>query len=201
MVLGLSCSVECGSGSLTRDRTSVPCIGRQILNHWITNRSSSRHSCPFSKFHPRSEQYSSLSPFFFFNHRDWKQICWFIFLKRECLGLQQLESSVKESGQSWAGLPGYPWVCGAEHPYKPWEGSILPLISFHPTSLWFLPGSELFYVILHPLSLSVSLSHTHTHTPHPTSTLYSLNSLTTFPRYCSFSLFDFAWVFPRLHGV
>ena len=32
---GLSCSVACGS-SLTRDWTCVPCIGRQILNHWTT---------------------------------------------------------------------------------------------------------------------------------------------------------------------
>ena len=107
-MVGLSCSVECGSGSLTRDRTYVPCFGRQILNNWITKGSSSRHSCPFSKFHPRSEQYSSLSPLFFFliDHHDWKQIRWFIFQKGDCLQLQQLESSVKESGQSWAGLPG-----------------------------------------------------------------------------------------------
>lgn len=72
-------------------------------NHWITKGSSSRHSCPFSKFHPRSEQYSSLSTFFFF------LIDWIItletgslvyFPERDCLRSQQLESSVKESGQS-----------------------------------------------------------------------------------------------------
>ena len=44
--------------------------------------------------------------FFLIDHHDWKQIRWFIFQKGDCLQLQQLESSVKESGQSWAGLPG-----------------------------------------------------------------------------------------------
>lgn len=64
----------------------------------------------FSKAPPGSEQYSSQSPplphfFFFFDHHNWKQICllvWFVFLKRECLGLQQLESSVRES--AWTEL-------------------------------------------------------------------------------------------------
>ena len=32
----LSCGVHVGSSSLTRDRTRIPCIGRQILNHWAT---------------------------------------------------------------------------------------------------------------------------------------------------------------------
>ena len=37
VVCGLSCPVVCGIlGSLTRDGTHVPCIGRQILNHWTT---------------------------------------------------------------------------------------------------------------------------------------------------------------------
>ena len=54
---------------------------------------------------------NSIPPFppFFFNHRDWKQTCWFIFLKRECLGLQQLESSVRSldrAGQVCLGTPG-----------------------------------------------------------------------------------------------
>ena len=31
---GLSCSVAWSS--LTRDQTSIPCIGRQILNQWTT---------------------------------------------------------------------------------------------------------------------------------------------------------------------
>ena len=34
---GLSCFTACGDlSSLTRDRTHVPCIARQILNHWLT---------------------------------------------------------------------------------------------------------------------------------------------------------------------
>lgn len=40
MVHGLSCSVTCGISSYqTRDGTCVPCIARQILNHWITRKS------------------------------------------------------------------------------------------------------------------------------------------------------------------
>ena len=32
----LSCGMHVGSSSLTRDRTHVPCFGRQILNHSAT---------------------------------------------------------------------------------------------------------------------------------------------------------------------
>ena len=35
---GLSCFAHsmCGLSSLSRDQTRVPCVGRQILNHWTT---------------------------------------------------------------------------------------------------------------------------------------------------------------------
>ena len=39
MVSGLTCPVACGMWDLSspiRDQTHVPCIGRQILNHWTT---------------------------------------------------------------------------------------------------------------------------------------------------------------------
>ena len=35
VVPGLSCSMW-NLSSLTRDRTQLPCIGNQILNHWAT---------------------------------------------------------------------------------------------------------------------------------------------------------------------
>ena len=35
VIYGLSC-LEAHESSRTRDRTHVPCIGRQILNHWTT---------------------------------------------------------------------------------------------------------------------------------------------------------------------
>lgn len=113
----------------------------------------------FSEAPPGSEQYSSQSPplhfFFFFLiiTTGNRFVCWFVFLKRECLGLQQLESSVRESAwteldklQSWA-------------PLQAVRGLHSPFDLFHATSHRFPPGSELSYMILRSLSLLHTSSH------------------------------------------
>ena len=161
MVLGLSCSVECGSGSLTRDRTYVPCIGRQILNHWITTGSSSRHSCPFSKFHPRSEQYSSLSPLFFvLNWSSWLRLVGLFSWKEtvySCSSWKVLWRSLDRAGQVCLGSPGLlelstPTSC-ERAPFSLWSASSPLLFGFYLGL-----NSFMWFSIL-------SLSHTNTHTP------------------------------------
>ena len=42
-VCGLHCPRHVGFTFLTKDQTCVPCIGRQILNHWITRQISFLH--------------------------------------------------------------------------------------------------------------------------------------------------------------